>query len=686
MAERMKDEDLVGLVNQEFENAMGSPGGEISRERAEAWRYYLSEKFGNEIEGQSEVVTSDVSDVVDGIMPSLLRIFTTADNLVSFDPVSPEDEEAAEQESDYVNYVFFKQNPSFEILFNWCFDGLAQKNGITKAWWDDKEDITTESYEGLSEEELLELLGDDELEPVERDERQAETVDESGQVVFQTVHDVTFKRVSKQGQVRVESVPPEEYRISSDARSLDPSGARMVGQERMVTRSELLAMGFDKKVVDELPSEREYLDTEEKASRRSKIDDQRLGKESNDRSQDEIRLREAYVKVDADGDGRSELMQIFAASGKLLEKSPVDRQPFHVICPHPLPHKHFGRSTAEKVKDIQLISSTLMRQILDNLYHTNNPGHAVWEQAMGENTLDDLLTTRAGSIKRFARPIDQGAYQPITVPFMAKESFPMVEHFDKIKRDRTGIRSDSEGLSPDQLKNIQQSVMMQATDLAKMKVEAIARIFAETGFKSLFRHIHELVMKHQQKAQVVRLRNQWVKVNPKEWKTRKDMTVKIGLGIGTREQNLLHLDAIWQKQSEMAERGGLNLTVTPRNFWNTAAEIVKNANLKNPEDFFTDPGDRMAPPPSDEQMQLQQQQQQLEARRQELDAQKRELDQMKLQLQAQDQQRKHEREMLEQERKREKDKDDLLIAMEQIRTKLTELELNAGQNIPGSKV
>ena len=141
----LTDKQIIDIVEAEFENSQGAPGGDISKERALAYDYYNRKAFGNEEEGSSKVITSDVSDVVDGMMPSLLRIFTTADNLVSFDAVGPEDERAAEQESDYVTHMFFKRNAAFEILFFWLFDALLQKNGYVKAWWDDTEEITTEA-------------------------------------------------------------------------------------------------------------------------------------------------------------------------------------------------------------------------------------------------------------------------------------------------------------------------------------------------------------------------------------------------------------------------------------------------------------------------------------------------------------------------------------------------------------
>lgn len=671
----MDKQTLVSIVNEEFEGALGGPTGEISFERAKAWDRYLSKPLGNEVDGQSQVVTSDVEDCIDGQLPSILRIFTSADNLVSFDPVGPEDIEAAEQESDYVNYVFFKQNPAFLILYNWTFDALLQKNGIVKCWWDTRETITTETYEGLTDNEYFDLLSDDELEVVEQSER-SDTDPTTGEP--QTLHDVVFRRVKKFGRVTVENVPPEEYRISRDARSLDPSTARMVGHEREVTRSELLEMGFSPKWVESLPAQGDQVVSPEDQARRDKTEER--NDESMDRSQDRILLREAYIRVDYDGDGRAELRQVFTANNQIAKwkdgedaNQPVDRQPFHVICPKPLPHKHFGRSTADRVIDVEEVNTTLLRQTLDNLYHSNHPRPTVWEHAMGDNTMDDLLSVRVGSPIRVVRPVNESIGQ-YAVPFTAQSSFAMLEYFDRVKRTRTGIHDDGEGLSPDALKNIQQSVMAEANEMSRMKIELIARIFAETGIKSLFLHIHELLLKYQNKKQIVRLRNRFVEVNPQEWRTRSDMTVNIGLGIGTRDRNLIHLNAIWEKQMQMVQAGGLGLTVTPRNIYMTAAEMVKNARLQNPDFYFTDPGDQQAPPPNQEQIELQKQQQALVQRQQQLDAEEQQIAMQRLRLQAVDQQRKHEVAVGELQRKIERDHDDFAAKIEELKNELLEIQ------------
>lgn len=674
---KLTDNEVLTFVDQEMESSIGYSGGETSKERALAWDYYLSKPMGNEVEGRSSVVTSDVSDVVDGMMPSLLRLFTTSDNLVNFEPTGPEDVKLAEQESDYVNYTFFKKNPNaFILLYTWFFDALIQKNGVVKAWRDEKEVITEESYSNLSEEEVFKLLEDDELDPVERDEKIEVIQTPEGDVSI-TLHDIKFKRTTTKGTIRVENVPPEEYRISPDSRSIDPTDARMIGQEREITRSELISMGFSKDIVDNLPTSANSNDTEEKIARRD-IEEYQTGVPQ--KSQELIRVREAYIKLDMTGNGKSELRQVITAGNQVLLNEPADRQPYHVISPQPLPHKHFGRASAEKVMDIQQVNTTLLRQILDNYYHTNNPGHGVWEQGIGDNTLDDLLTTDIGRIVRFDRPVGE-SYAPMTVPFVAGQAFTALEYFDKVKRDRTGVQADGDGLNPEQLKNIQQSVLTQANDLSRMKIEAVARIFAETGIKSLFLHIHELILKHQDRQEVINLRGEWIPVDPASWKNRYDMTVNIGLGIGSKESKMMQLNQIWEKQTQ-----GLTMGITkPNNLFNTATEMANAAGFKDGNTFFTNPGDGDMPQ-NDEQMKMQQQQMEMVQRQQQLDAQglqlKDQKQQMDMQFKMAQLQQKQQESAANLDEKSQKRQDDLMIEIQKLKSDMTEMELKYNTDLP----
>ncbi|NIR49996.1 hypothetical protein GWO43_15975 [candidate division KSB1 bacterium] len=679
MADKLDLDQLGSIVDAEFESSLGVDGGEISTDRAENYDYYLRKKPKNTIAGQSQVITSDVADVIDGMMPSLLRIFTTQENLVSFEAVDADDEPAAEQESDYVNYVFFKQNPSFILTYNWFMDAGIQKNGIVKAWWDKSEKITPETYKGLTENQLFnDILSDEELEVTEQNDRT-----EIIEGVEVTVFDIAAKRLASRGRVRIENVPPEEYRISSDARSLDPSDARFVGQESEKKRHELIEMGFDATIVEDLPAHGELPTSPEDIARRDKSDETTGGPQ--DKSQDEILLREAYLRIDADGDGKAELLQIFTAGGQVLSKEVVDRQPFHVICPYPLPHKHFGQAFADKTKDIQDVKTVLTRQALDNTYHSNMPRTFVNEFGMGDHTMDDLLTVRPGVNVRVRGNPQENVFEPQR-PFTAPNSLAMMQHYDKVKQERTGTSLNVEGLKPEDMKHIQQNVFAQATDPSKMKQEAVARIYVETGFKSLFLHIHELLRKHQDIPQTIELRNKWVEVDPTEWRTRENMTVNIGLGIGTREQNLLHIQAIRELQQAIVDAGGLGWIVSGKNIYNTAKELVKNANFKQPEEFFTDPGDTPAPPPSNEQMALQKQALQLQAEKQKLDAERQAINAQKQRLETEKAKADFAIEVQKLNQAKEKEKNTVMIELEKLANQLTEFELKFGKDVPGSKV
>ena len=660
----MKSEDLLKIVEGHFNNAQGLPTDDIALERSKALNYYMRELFPEDDRSddtQSKVVTSDVQEIVDGNLTQLMRIFSIAENLGNFTPTGSKDIAASKQESDYVNYVFFKENPAFLILFYWFFDALTQKNGIVAAYWDDSATVSIETYTNLLDAELGEFADDDEVEILESTERKEVVKDADGNAIVNvdgseltvTKTDVQIRRVHKADQVRVEPVPPWEYRISSDASSLAPDSGSMVGRERLLRRSKCIKFGFDEKFINDAKKYKPAAPATQNQEKRATQTQSDLFRDPNpegiDKSQEFLLVREGYVEVDYDGDGRTELRQVFTVAGKLAvwaqkegeDKSAdertanklVDRVPFHVLSPHPLPHRHFGMASAEKGTDLQEINSTLVRQMLMNLYHVNNPRHGVDERFMGDDTLDDLLDTHVGGVVRFDGDPNQG-HKEIQVQFTAGASFGMLEYFEAKKRDRTGISSDSEGLSPTDLKNIQRSVFNESRDISTMKPELIARLFAETGIKSLLLHIHELTLKNQKKEKVIELSRtgEFVPVDVTAWRKRFNMTMNIGLGIGSKEQRRLDLESVWNNQKEIIEGGGLNLLVTPRNIYETAIALALNAGEKAPERYYTDPGDQLAPPPSTEQQQLQRQQAALQERQQQLDAAENAHKQKKLQL------------------------------------------------------
>lgn len=588
-SEPMTDRELRALVMAEVRDAVGSIGSAstLSSERATALKYYLGEPFGDERDGRSKVVSRDVADTVEWILPSLLRVFAAGDDVVRFEPVGMEDEAFADQATDYINHVFNKDNDGFLILYTWFKDALIQKNGIVKYWWEVTTKAEVETYSGLTETEVFHLVSAPEVEVM------AYSEDQMG-------HAVKVRRLKQQGRVRIEPVPPEEFLISRRARTMDE--AAFVGHRVYKTRSDLVATGYPKRLVETLPAYYAVDDTDEALVRWE--DDEFRTAGSMDPMMQTVEIIEAYVKADADGDGLAELLKVTVAGGadgQLLDKEPVDAIPFASLCPVPMPHKFFGLSVADLVMDLQRIKSVLWRQMLDNLYLTNNPQREVVMAKLEKGGLDDLLHSKVGGIIRAKQ---EGAVRELTVPAAAAASFPMMEYVDRVRQYRTGVAPASTGLDAEALENQTATAVTQMTAAANQRIELIARIFAETGVKDLFRGLLRVVTRHQDQARVVRLRNTWVPVMPGQWNADgMDASVEVGLGHGNRDQQMGYMMKILELQKEALGAGGLGL-VTPKHIYNALSKLVQWGGLKHIAPYFSNPDEQPpeahGPPPDPE--------------------------------------------------------------------------------------
>jgi len=596
------DSEVMARVNSEITESLGY-GGTLSEQREKAMEYYYGLPFGNEVDGRSQYVDSSVMDTIEWIKPSLMRVFASGDEMVTFNPVGPEDVEAAEQATDYVNYIFTKDNPGWEILYSWFSDALLQKNGIVKCWWDEYEDWNREEYNSLDEQEFNALI----ISPgVEIIEHTAYTDD------YGAKHDVVIRREAYVGKVRIENVPPEEFLISREAK--DIADARFTCHRVLKTLSELRLMYPDETLdSDELGSGDDTMAYNAERLARYQFDDsstQGWGQETSDALRT-YWLHESFMRIDYDEDGIAELRKICSVGDKILANEPIDRIPFVSITPVKIPHKFFGLSIADLIMDIQLIKSTLMRNLMDNMYNQNFGRYAVLE---GQANLDDLLTQRPGGVVRVKSP---NAIMPLATPQLEKSSFEMLGYLDQLRESRSGVNKYSQGLNDNALTSHTTATAVNATmTAAQSRVELIARCFAETGVKELMKNIYELVLKNQDHERVVMLRNKWVPVRPDMWRDQYDCTVSVGIGNGNRDQQLMHLSTMLQFAGD-AMRGGLKL-VSEKNMYNMGAALVKNMGFQNVDDFLTDP-DTIPPQPSGEES-LQQAEMQLKQKELEIKA------------------------------------------------------------------
>lgn len=586
----MEEKDLKSLLEAEISDATGFLDDDVTEERRLALEYYLGEAFGNEADGRSQVVSRDVLDSVEQALPTLMKMFTAGDLVAEYEPVGPEDEAGAMQATDYVNHVFLNENDGFRVMYDTFKTALIQKTGIFHWWAEDCEAVKQTSFSGLTEDEVLALVGEDGVEVVSQD------ADEYG------FTDLTIKRRYKEKKIRVASVPPEEFLISKRAVSIQD--AAFVAHRRRVLKSDLVAMGYDADVVKDLPPEDDYELTDEYQARWSNDLHDTLDIPG-DWTRHEVIITTAYVRCDQDGDGIAELLRVVCAGSsgiKILEDEVWDHVPMAAVCPVPIPHKFFGLSLADMTVDLQLIKSTLLRQMLDNLYLTNSPEREVVEGAVN---IKDLLETRVGGIKRVKQA---GAIRDLAVPFTAGQSFPMLQYLDDVKEQRTGINKQFTGADAGALQRQSATAANLLFTNAAQRIELIARVFAETGVRELFRGLLKLVVQHSDKEKVFRLRGQWVQVDPRVWNAEMDCRVNVGLGYGNTESKLQQLMTVLNLQIQALTAGGLGM-VEPKQIHNTLTKLVELSGLKSVEPYFTDPTQRQQMPqeqqPSPEMMKLQ---------------------------------------------------------------------------------
>ena len=599
--EKMTEDELVARIHGEITDSLGY-GDTISEQREQAMEYYYGLPFGNEVDGRSQYVDSTVQDTIEWIKPSLMRVFASGDEMVKFTPHGPEDVAMAAQASDYVNYVFTKDNPGWEIMYSWFTDALLSKNGIVKVWWDETEEETREEYHGLTEPELTHLLTSSEVEVIAHTEIEEERRDNDDNILPVTLHDVVIKRRKKDGKIRVENVPPSEFLISRDSKTIPE--ARFVCHRSQKTLSDLRQMYPEQSLDPEDLGSGEDSDifSGERESR-FEFDDSSNFNLGTSETEDALRtywVHETFVKTDFDGDGIAELRRVCIVGDYVLENELVDTAPFVSITPIKIPHKFFGLSVADLVMDLQVYKSVLMRNLLDNMYNQNFGRYAVLE---GQANLDDLLTQRPGGVVRVKSP---NAITPLTTPPLEPYSFQMLEYLDGVRESRAGVSKMSQGRNENALTSHTTATAVNAVmSAAQSRVELIARNFAETGVKDLMNTIYQLLYKNQDKERVVMLRNEWVPVRPDVWKDKYDCTVSVALGQGNKDQQLMHLSTMLNFAGE-AMKGGLPI-VNMQNMYNIGASLVKAMGFQNVDDFLTDPTN--IPPkqdePSPEQMEMQ---------------------------------------------------------------------------------
>jgi hypothetical protein len=600
--EKLSDEDIKSILDAQIGDASGREDSYLARERADMIRGYFGKKFGNEVPDRSSVVLTDIRDTVEWIMPTLMRIFMGGSETGTYFPRTKEDEAWAKQCSSYANYVIREKNSGYQEFYSWFKDALIERNGIIKYGWCEEAKRVREEYLQIDDEQITMLMRD---KSVEVDTHEVVEVPQStqdpmtGELIEAPpvkMHDIVVYRTIKNAGFRFYCIPPEEFLIEKRADG-DLDRASFMAHQCVKTRGELIAMGLPRDIISELRMEDENYTSPEKLERYAVDENQPIDRSSgSDKSRDPILVTEAYLKVDANGDGIQEILRVLCGGGhgnlEIIETEEVDEFPFASITPTPVPHRFWGLGESDMVYDLQIIRSTILRQMLDNMYLTNNQRYGI---VSGEVEVDDLMTTRPGGYVRMSQP---GMIEPLAQQQLGSAPFNLLEYLHTVKENRTGITRYNQGTDASSLNQTATgiSAIMSAS---QARIDSIARIFGETGIKRLFRAMLRAFKEHADeiKGEIVRIQGSYVPIEPDNWDPNMDVQIEVGVGAGNVETRVAQLTRILEMQANMVKLGLANQVVDPSKHYASAAKVVEEMGYRNPEQFFMNPANAPPPPP-----------------------------------------------------------------------------------------
>lgn len=579
----MTDDDVIKVLRNHRKDSFGANDKQLTRDRAEAMDRYHGRPYGDEEEGFSQFVTKDLAENVDWAMPTIMRPFIQSGTLAEFKPDSEDDEEQVQVESDYTNYVIMEDNDGFISLHDVVKDALILRNGYFNHEFEELDEVYIREWSNLSDMELS-LIKD----KFENDSTTFEIIEteeeseDSGQY-----KKVAAKITTKVRRINVEAVPPEELKISNNCRgSLQKSD--YVGHEPRKTRSDLIEMGIDKEWLDKISgtnndSQSQYNDNTESDARDKATDETDETTIDIDKSMQYMSYSVEYVRMDFDDDGIAELRRIVTVSDQIPTGKEwnriVDSIPFTGVSPKRMPHRHIGESFQDDLSDLAEQHTTLVRQLFDNTYKTTNNQWA-FNDRVDEAEFLDQGPSAAFRVEG-KEPVN-GSIEAIRHDSIAQHLLPVISYVEEKKKKRTGVNEGD--LDPNVLMQATKGAFMEDLSRKSQKMEMTTRMIAES-VKELVINVHALIVKHQLKADSVKLGGNFTSIDPSEWSPRKKVVVKVGLGTGNSEERIRNLTLLKGLQEELKERG----LVTDEEAYKLYVDIAKELGETNPEKYAVTP-------------------------------------------------------------------------------------------------
>ena len=573
------EQEISAIVQDAMQNAVDFVESEISDARLKAQRYYDGEVDIGYEDGRSKVVKTSVRDVVRSVKPSIMRVFMSTSKAVEFVPHGPEDVAMAEQATDFINHEFNRLN-GYRVLSDAIHDALVKKQGIIKAYHKEYPTAKIYTLSDLSEDKLNLLTSDPDVEVLEQSMEMRMEMDEFGMDVEAPIFSVKLSRKEMKGDLCIESVPPEEFFVNRDARTIED--AYIVAHRTDMRAGDVIAMGYDPDTVfnlDGITSGSEITEAEVQA--RQGYDEDFADDDEQDPAMKNVTITEAYMRMDVDGTGIPVLHKFLlgGTAYELLDFEPCDEVPMVKLEVDPEPHSFYGRSLCELIDNDQDASTAILRGILDNVALTNSPRLGFLE---GSVNVEDLMNAEIGGLVRMRQ---QGSIQDLSVPFTAGQTLSALNYMDKLVEQKTGVTQNL-ALNPDALQSTTKAAVTASVEAAAGQVEVMVRNLAD-GLKDLFKIILRIMHKNFNEEKMMRMNGQFIPVDPRVWDISMDVSVNVGLGTGREDEKVAVLQQALTMQTQVYQQyGPMNGLVSLTNIRNTITDMMAAAGVRNSDRYF----------------------------------------------------------------------------------------------------
>lgn len=522
-------------------------------------------------DGRSDIVSRDVHDAVMAILPDAVRVFLGADHVVEFEPAGENDDEVAPQATDAIRYIFEKENDAYSLIYGSFKDALIRKYAVAHWYHQHLDKSFVKEYTLLNDE--LAALMDDERGQGNEVELQETTTLADGSIKAKVRH------VRHVHRFIVDLVPPEELIVSRKARNA--RGEHLIGRRRNLPKQQLIAMGISEELVEDAAADK-TLEDNELAQERTP-DGNVSGSDNATEEMQEALYVESYLEWP---DGEKMCLYKVCTLGDaytIVACEEVDAVDMALFTPDPEPHTPIGESTAEKVADIQRLKTGVWRGIVDSLAEALVPRMEVVE---GQTNIDDAMSTEVGGLIRVRAP---NMVRPVSQPFVGQQAVPLLENIDDMREERVGAFRAADGLSAEAMQSSTKMAVAATISGSKAQKELLARTYAYTFLRPIFRGLLRLFVQHQDKPKTMRLRGKWVPVDPRSWNADMDMTVDVAQAMLTVEEKAQQLGGIAEKQEQILQQmGPINPICNLGHYTRTLRELVRLTGRKNVDAFFAE--------------------------------------------------------------------------------------------------